>query len=83
MLFVPYVRLSGRLLGNSCLLGLRHDFLVKVSECQFMFFILVFAVRKNGYKSAMIRKRRNQKEISTQKPKWEKTKLTIRYLYIL
>ena len=46
MLFEPYVSflvlvqlgwLSGRLLGNSCLLGLRYVFLVYVPECHFSF----------------------------------------------
>ena len=47
MLFEPYVRfhvlvrlgdLSGRLLGNSCSLGLRYVFLVYVPKCHFNFF---------------------------------------------
>ena len=47
MLLEPYVRfhisvkfrlLSGRLLGNSCSLGLRYVFLVLVPKCHFSFF---------------------------------------------
>ena len=37
---------------------------------------------EKGKKQAKIRKRRNQKKIPTPKPRWEKTKQTIRHLYM-
>ena len=37
-ILVQFVCLSGRLLGNSCSLGLRYVFLVKVPMCHFSFF---------------------------------------------